>query len=425
VTSRIYYTDPYCRRFEASVTKTFVHDGRPAALLDRTAFYPTSGGQPFDTGRLFEAGDAGRPGEAGRVDGERRGPSGSAIDVLDTIDVDDDVVHVLSAAVIAGASVHSEIDWTRRFDHMQQHTGQHILSAAFDRLFENRTVSFHMGSDVSSIDLQREASWEHIARAEGEANRIISENREVAIRFVTSEHAAVLPLRKEPSREGTLRLIEVKDFDLSACGGTHVSRTGEIGSLVVTAAEKFKGGARVTFACGARAVRAYQSLRDAVSGSVRLLSVLPRELPSAIERMQAEAKDLRRTLRRFQEALAAHEAARLIAASDVGSGAAVVIVGALDAWDANGLKAIATHIVAQANATVALFSTASPYPVVIARSPGMQLDATAVLGELVASFGGRGGGKADLAQGGGLVGNLSDIMRAARQLLERGPLPLS
>ena len=422
MTSRIYYTDPYCRRFEASVTKTFVHDSRPAALLDRTAFYPTSGGQPFDTGKLFEAGGAD---QAGRVDGERRGPYGSAIDVIDTLDVDDDVVHILSAAAIEGAAVRGEIDWTRRFDHMQQHTGQHILSAAFDRLFENRTVSFHMGSDVSSIDLQREASWEHIARAEGEANRIISENREVAIRFVTSEHAAVLPLRKEPSREGTLRLIDVKDFDLSACGGTHVARTGEIGSLVVTAAEKFKGGARVTFACGARAVRAFQSLRDAVSGSVRLLSVLPRELPSAIERMQAETKDLRRTLKRFQEALAAHEAARLIAASDVGSGAAVVIVGALDAWDANGLKAIATHIVGQANAAVALFSTAPPHPVVIARSPGMSLDVTAVLRELVASFGGRGGGKADLAQGGGLVGNLSDIMRAARQLLERGPLSLS
>jgi alanyl-tRNA synthetase len=422
VTSRIYYTDPYCRRFEASVTKTFVHDGRPAALLDRTAFYPTSGGQPFDTGKLFEAGGAD---PAGRVDGERRGPYGSAIDVIDTLDVDDDVVHILSAAAIEGAAVRGEIDWTRRFDHMQQHTGQHILSAAFDRLFENRTVSFHMGSDVSSIDLQREASWEHIVRAEGEANRIISENREVAIRFVTSEHATALPLRKEPSREGPLRLIEMKDFDLSACGGTHVSRTGEIGSLVVTAAEKFKGGARVTFACGARAIRAYQSLRDAVAGSVRLLSVLPRELPSAIERMQAEAKDLRRTLRRFQEALAAHEAARLIATSDVGSGAALVIVGALDAWDANGLKAIATHIVAQVNAAVALFSTAAPHPVVIARSPGMRLDATAVLGELVTRFGGRGGGKADLAQGGGLIGNLSDIMRVARQLLERGPLSLS
>ena len=407
MTSRIYYTDPYCRGFEASVTKAFVHDDRPAALLDRSAFYPTSGGQPFDTGKLFEVGRA------------------SAIEVIETIDFDDDVVHILSAPAAEGTMVRAEIDWTRRFDHMQQHTGQHILSAAFDRLFENRTVSFHMGSDASTIDLQREASWEQIARAEGEANRIVSENCEVAIRFVTSEHAAALPLRKEPAREGTLRLIEVKDFDLSACGGTHVSRTGAIGSLVVTAAEKFKGGTRVTFACGSRAIRAFQSLRDAVAGSVRLLSVLPRELPAAIERMQAETKDLRRTLRRFQEALASHEAARLIGASEIGSGAALIIVEALDGWDTTGLKTIATHIAAQANAVVALFSTESSYPVVIARSPGMSVDATAVVNELRTRFGGRGGGKADLAQGGGFGGNLSEILRVTRQLLANGPLSLS
>jgi alanyl-tRNA synthetase len=422
VTSRLYYTDPYCRRFEAAVTKAFVHDGRPAALLDRTAFYPTSGGQPFDTGKLFKAG---RAGEASGIDEpigadeERRAPDGSALAVIETIDVDDDVVHILSAPVIEGTTVRGEIEWTRRFDHMQQHTGQHILSAAFDRLFENRTVSFHMGADASTIDLQREASWDQIARAEGDANRIVSENREVAIRFVTSEHAATLPLRKEPAREGTLRLIEVKDFDLSACGGTHVSRTGAIGSLVVTAAEKFRGGTRVTFACGARAIRAFQSLRDAVAGSVRLLSVLPRELPAAIERMQAETKDLRRTLRRFQEALASHEAARLIGASEVGSGAALVIVEALDGWDASGLKAIAMHIASQANAAIALFSTASPHAVVIVRSPGLPVDATAVLGELFTRFGGRGGGKADLAQGGGLAGDSADVVALTRQLLQR------
>jgi alanyl-tRNA synthetase len=279
-----------------------------------------------------------------------------------------------------------------------------------------------MGSDASTIDLQREASWEQIAGAEAQVNRVISENREVAIRFVTSEHAAALPLRKEPARDGTLRLIEVKDFDLSACGGTHVSRTGAIGSLVVTAAEKFKGGTRVTFACGDRSTRAFQVLRDAVAGSVRLLSVLPRELPAAIERMQAETKDLRRTLRRFQEALASHEAARLIGACEVGSGAALVIVEALDGWDPNGLKAIATHITAQANAALALFSAGSPHTVVIARSPVLPIDATVVLAELITRFGGRGGGKGDLAQGGGFGGNVSEIMRAARQLLERASL---
>jgi alanyl-tRNA synthetase len=399
VTSRIYYTDPYCRRFDAVVTKVFVHESRPAALLDRTAFYPTSGGQPFDTGQLISAGKAA---------------------VIDTIDLDEDVIHILSAPLAEGAAVRGEIDWTRRFDHMQQHTGQHILSAAFDRLFDNRTVSFHMGSDVSTIDLQQETSWEQIARAEAEANRIIWENREVAIRFVSSEHAATLPLRKEPAQGGTLRLIEVNDFDLSACGGTHVSRTGAIGSLIVTAAEKFKGGTRLTFACGGRAVRTFHALRDAVSGSVRLLSVLPHDLPGAIERMQTDAKELRRTLKKFQEALASQEAARLVGASRAGGAgeATSVIVEALEGWDANGLKAIATHITAQTRAAVALFSTATPVSVVIACSADVPVDAVATLRALTERFGGRGGGKSDLAQGGGLAGSVPEIVAVARQMLQ-------
>jgi alanyl-tRNA synthetase len=261
-------------------------------------------------------------------------------------------------------------------------------------------------------------SWHEIGLAEHETNRVIWDDREVAIRFVTAEHAADLPLRKEPSRAGTLRLIEVKDFDLSACGGTHVSRTGAIGSVAVGAAEKFKGGTRVTFVCGTRTIGAFQSLRDAVTGSVRLLSVLPRELPSAIERMQSDAKDLRRLLRRFQEELASHEATRLIDVADAGPRSTLVIVQALDDWDANGLKAIAIRITARANAMVVLFSKTSPSAVVIARSPGLAVDSASIVGTLTARFGGRGGGKADLAQGGGLVGDLSETLATARRMLD-------
>ena len=397
MTSRIYYTDAYCRRFEAVVTRVFEHDGRAAAVLDRTAFYPTSGGQPFDTGRITP---------------HQGGTFGSAIDVVDTIDVDDDVVHLLSAPLGPAAAVTGDVDWVRRFDHMQQHTGQHVLSAAFDRLFNNRTVSFHMGAELSTIDLAQEMSWEQIARAEDEANRVVWDDREVAIRFVSSEEAGTLPLRKEPVRGGVLRLIDVKDFDLSACGGTHVARTGAIGAILVPAVEKFKGGVRVTFVCGARTLRTFRTLRESVAGSVRALSVLPQELPGSIERMQTEARDLRRTLKKFQESLAAHEAARL---------ASHVVVEALDGWDANGLKLIATTITSRTSAAVALFSTGSPVAVVIARSPDRRVDAKAVLGALIERFGGRGGGKADLAQGGGLSGNLADICAAARGLLRGSP----
>jgi alanyl-tRNA synthetase len=396
VTSRIYYTDPYCRRFEAVVTRAFEHEGRPAALLDRTAFYPTSGGQPFDTGRLLPVGE------------ERRGALGSAIYVIDTIDADDEILHILSAPLAVGAAVSGEVDWTRRYDHMQQHTGQHVLSAAFGRLFENPTTSFHMGTEISTIDLARDMSWEQIARAEDEANRIVWENREVAIRFVSADEASTLRLRKEPARTGVLRLIDVKEFDLSACGGTHVARTGAIGTVVVSAAEKFKGGARITFACGGRALRVFRTLRDAVSGSVRALSVLPHDLPGAIERVQAETKDLRRTIKKFQESLAAHEAARL---------AAPVVVEALAGWDAHGLKMIATEITARTSAAVALFSTSPPITVVIARSPDIALDANAAVRVLIERFGGRGGGKPDLAQGGGLTGDLTDMTSFARERL--------
>jgi alanyl-tRNA synthetase len=398
VTSRIYYTDPYCRRFDAVVTKTFEHAGHPAVLLDRTAFYPSSGGQPFDVGRLMPAG----------------GPD--AVDVIDAVDVEDEVVHVLSAPLPERTAVHGEVAWDRRFDHMQQHTGQHVLSAAFDRLFDNRTVSFHMGAELSTIDLARDVSWDQIARAEAEANRIVCENREVSIRFVSPDEAATLPLRKEPARTGVLRLIDVKDFDLSACGGTHVARTGDIGAIVVPTVEKFKGGARVTFACGSRALRVFRALREAVSGSVRALSVLPHELPGAIERMQVEAKELRRAIKKFQESLAAQEAARLVEAGET-SGAGRLVVEALDGWDANGLKIIASEITQRTSAVVVLLSAAVPFAVVVARSRDLAVDSQAVLRGLIDRFGGRGGGKPDLAQGGGLRGSVADIRSAARELL--------
>jgi len=273
VTERLYYTDPYASEFDAEVVRVEDHDGRPAAVLDRTAFYPTSGGQPFDTGTL------------------------GAARVVDVVDGDDgDVRHVVEGTVAAG-KVRARIDWARRFDHMQQHTGQHVLSAAFDKLAQARTESFHLGSAASTIDLGCEVSPPAIERAEDEANRIVWEDRPVHIRFADAEQAAALPLRKESGRTGTLRLIDVEGFDLSACGGTHVARTGAIGVIAVTGWEKFRSGTRVEFVCGGRALRSHRALRDVVSGSVRALSVLPGDLPSAIERLQGELKDARRTIK--------------------------------------------------------------------------------------------------------------------------------
>jgi len=393
VTERLYYAQPSLREFDATVTQVDRVESRPAVVLDRTAFYPTSGGQPFDTGTL------------------------NGVRVLDVVDRDDhSIAHVLERPLDPGTRVHGTIDWARRLDHMQQHTGQHVLSAAFDHLHGARTVGFHLGAEVSSVDLSRELKPDAIDVAEDEANRIVWEDRPVAVRFATAEQAASLPLRKEPEREGLLRLIDVADFDLSACGGTHVGRTGEIGAIQVLTSERFRGGIRVEFVCGGRAARAFRRLRDVVAGCIRSVSVLPEELPAAIARMQADSKELRKTLRANQEQLAAYEAIAL-ADRAVQLGGRFVVVESVGQSDAGILKALALSVAGRPGYDVALFSAEAPFLAVVARSPGGALEAGAVLRRLVERFGGKGGGRADLAQGGGLNGEKAEILEEARRLL--------
>ncbi|MFP5379245.1 MAG: alanyl-tRNA editing protein, partial [Vicinamibacteria bacterium] len=186
-----------------------------------------------------------------------------------------------TAPLAPGQTVEGFVDWPRRFDHMQQHTGQHVLSAAFERRCGARTESFHLGADHATIDLSREVTPAEIAAAEDEANRVVWEDRPVQVRFVSDEEAASLPLRKPPARAGTLRVVEIEDFDLSACGGTHVARTGGIGVIAVPAWEKFRGGTRVTFLCGRLALARFRYWRDALSAAQRLLSVAPHEMAEA------------------------------------------------------------------------------------------------------------------------------------------------
>ena len=392
MTSRIYYTDPSCVMFEAIVSRTLVHDDRPAVVLDRTAFYPTSGGQPFDTGRLGN------------------------VDVVDVVDIGDEVIHLLSAPLAVGDRVVGEVEWARRRDHMQQHTGQHILSAAFAARFDNATVSFHMGTEISTIDLAKPANADEIAVAVRDANQIVWENRAVSIRFVSEAEAARLPLRKEPSRGGQLRLIEVDGYDVSACGGTHVARTGAIGMIAVIGSEKLRGGTRITFVCGGRALHSLETYRDAVTGCVRTLSVVPTELPSAVERLQSEARDLRKSAGRLQEQLAVFEAERLVGGAAL-VGETRVVTSAMDGWDTAGLKALAAAASRHERVLAILISSTSPAAIVIARGRGVNVDAGRMLKTLMEKFGGRGGGKPELAQGGGLNAAPADILNAARDLV--------
>jgi alanyl-tRNA synthetase len=298
---------------------------------------------------------------------------------------------------------------------MQQHTGQHVLSAAFDRVAGARTESFHLGVEYSTIDLAREVSSADIGRAEDQANRIVWEDRPVTIRFASAEEVAALPLRKESKREGTLRLIDVEGFDLSACGGTHVSRTGAIGTIVVSATERFRGGTRVTFLCGGRTLAGYRLLRDAVTASVRTLSVLPAELPAALERIQTDAKELRRQVKDYQTKVAAQEADALAqAATPVGS--LKLVVSTMSGWDAAGLKLIAARIAERSGLLVILVSEPPPAAVVVARAADLSIDSSAILKAIVARHGGKGGGRPEMAQGGGLTGSAAEIIASAREL---------
>jgi alanyl-tRNA synthetase len=397
VTDRIYYTDPYATEFDATVISiepvpADSPNGRSGAVLDRTAFYPTSGGQPFDVGRL------------------------GAARVVDVVDREDGtILHVVEGEIATGA-VHGIVEWTRRFDHMQQHTGQHVLSAALDKLLGVRTVSFHLGTASSTIDLERTVSAEEIARAEQEANRVVWEDRPVTIRFADAEQAAALKLRKEPTREGTLRLIEVEDFDLSACGGTHVARTGAIGVIAVASTERFRGGTRIEFLCGIRALDGYRALRDSASASTRLLSVLPGEVPAAIERMLNEVKDQKREIKDLRARLGTHEAAALADRAET-HGAVKLVVDALEGWDAGALKTIASAIAQRPGHLALLISTPAPAFIAIARAADVKVDCAAALGKLTAAFGGKGGGKPELVQGGGLQGSASEILDAARRIV--------
>ena len=385
----LYYADPTLIAFDATVISCDERDGKPHVVLDRTAFYPTSGGQPFDTGTL------------------------GGVRVIDVVEQEDGAIaHVTSAPIAPGAAVHGAVDWARRFDHMQQHTGQHMLSAAFDRLFGVRTESFHLGQLSATIDLAREVSPGEIAKAEDDANRVVWEDRPVTVRFASAEEAAAMGMRKESARTGRLRLIDVQDYDLSACGGTHVERTGAIGVIAIGGWEKFKGGSRVEFLCGGRALQRFRVWRDSLSAIQKHLSVPPIEMAASLERMQDDAKAVQRTLRGFQEKLAAHEAQALLAKGSS------TIVEALEGWDAQGLKGIAAAATAaQPDAVVALFTTSSPALVVIARGTQSSVDAGAILKQLAAKFGGKGGGKPDLAQGGGLSGSSAQLIEAVRALL--------
>jgi alanyl-tRNA synthetase len=377
MTERLYYTNAYCTCFSARVIERVTWDGRPAVVLDRTAFYPTSGGQPADLGVL---------GGVAVVDVQARG--------------DNAVIHVLESPLPKDEKeIEGEIDWSRRFDHMQQHTGQHVLSAAFERILDADTVGFHLGTDVSTIDLNvPRLAPEAVTPVEGLVNQVVWENRPVNVRFVDSDELAALPLRRPPAVDGPVRIVEVSDFDVNPCGGTHVARTGEIG-LVRIARLDYRGDeTRVEFLCGSRALRDYRAKSAVINQLATMLTVGYWELDQAVERLQGEAKQLRTDLRRTREGLLKVEAAELFEAA-VPRGAYRVVQQVLQGRDPGELRALAQELTRRFEVSVLLAGVGERTHLCFACSEGVDLDMAALLQEACAQLGGKGGGKPHLAQG--------------------------
>jgi alanyl-tRNA synthetase len=412
-TERLYYADSHLSEFDAVVKEIKrTDDGRTAVVLDRTAFYPTGGGQPSDTGTLDDA----------RV-----------VECVE--DEDSGVLHVVEDSVPeTGASVRGRIDWPRRLDHIQQHTGQHILSQAFVELYGAQTRSFRMMADASEIDVDlRDPSDEKIERAILRANEIIWDDRRVRIHNVTPEEAATLPLRRDSAREGELRVIEIEGFDFSPCGGTHARSSGEVGLIASRHWERAKGLTRITFVAGGRVLADYQRANRTARNVASLFSVARDEAAESVARLQDENRQLQKRLRAAEELAARAEAREIleetrgeddvesanvlpdVRSNEVEGGRLRIVVRAFEGREAEDLRRLAFALIANAR-TVALLGSrdAEGARLVFARSADADADMNALMRGACLSLEGRGGGRPDMAQGGGpRAEKLEDVLASA------------
>ncbi|MDH7512539.1 MAG: alanine--tRNA ligase-related protein [Clostridiales bacterium] len=287
-TKRLYFEDAYQKEFEATVVDKFRFDGKPAVVLDQTCFYPESGGQPSDRGFLGEAA------------------------VVQVLEDGERIVHLLEKDIDAD-KVRGSIDWPRRFDHMQQHSGQHILSQSFFELLRGETLSFHLGEAISTLEIGiRAISDSDVSRVEERANEVVFEDREIKTYFIPEEKVSSIPLRRPPKKEGLIRVVEVSGFDYSACGGTHCRRTGEIGLTKVIKWEKIRGNLRFEFLCGRRAIEDYAWKNRALVEMAARFSANEKNIPAAMEKTVSELKQARKKMRQLQEKLAGYEAEEII-----------------------------------------------------------------------------------------------------------------
>ena len=427
MSDRLYYSDSFLKQFPARITdirEVSRREGQSLwqVALDRTVFYPTSGGQPFDTGTLRATSRNGAVLEA----------------PIDAVEEDEggEVWHFTAKPLAAGTPVEGEIDWDRRLDHMQQHSGQHLLSAVFAKELHAATVSFHLGEMVSTIDLTgAPLSLHSIERVERIANGLIAEDRPVSVRTVDRAAAEAMlaagALRKLPEREGPIRLIEIEDYDLNACGGTHVRATGQIGGLQIRGVEKVSRGMRVEFVCGLRAAAASRRDATVLAKAASLLSAAGEEIPAGIERLQSEAKSGAKERQRLREEIAALHAAQIgaeIAAGNLATGEPRFIEKVFFDRDREYIRLLGSKLAASMPRVVSLLfaAEADPVSVVLARSRDLDLPCGQTMREALAAMGLRGGGSPDLAQGEVAKAQMEMLRNALRERIGNAvPAPVA
>jgi alanyl-tRNA synthetase len=395
MSDRLYYTDPSLASFDAHVSdirEVSRTQGRSLwqIALDRSAFYPTSGGQPHDTGVLTAT------------------SSGGALLEAPILAVEEDdhgeVWHTTPKPLLAGTPVRGYVDWSRRRDHMQQHSGQHLLSAVVYRQLGAATLSFHLGEMTSTIDLAREAiSPEELERVEDAVNEIIAENRAVTMRTIPRVEAEMLlaagTLHKLPDREGDIRLIEIDEIDVNACGGTHVEATGQIGGLLIRGTERMRQGVRVEFVCGIRAMVTARRDLATLTRTAATLSVGRLDVGDAVDRLLAEGKAANKARQKLTEDLAGYQASSLLLELSPQAGRKVLQRTFADR-DAGYLKLLASRIASESQICVLLASTQEePARVIVAASSDARIDCGTLLREALAAYGLRGGGSPTMAQG--------------------------
>ena len=386
-TERLYYDDPYLLEFEATVLETRSFGSHCGAVLDRTAFYPTSGGQPNDLGVIND------------------------VPLIDCIeDETGAVIHVVAQNIGTGP-VHCRIDGARRSDHMQQHSGQHVLSQAFVERFNWPTVSFHLGAVGCTIDLASEAvTREQAEAAEDLANRIIRENRNVSVRYISQENINQAGLRKPTERTGEIRIIDIGGYDRSACGGTHVRTTGEIGSILITGIERAKKQARVQFICGDRVIRYARQANRTLESISQAISAPPMDAATAVRTLWDDHQELRKRNDELESQLMDYEAAQF----PINHG---VALGSFSNRGIEKLKILAIKICSRPGTVALLADQSDQLRIVFARSADSSIDVAALLKRTLEKFGGRGGGRPNLAQGGGLSGNADEVLKFAQEHL--------